>query len=343
MAETSKARNSLSLERFVRLVLLNKEVTRSKIAEQTGFSPASITQKSKWLDKHGLIRKVTVRKKHSKRPVEALSLSCLPWVTLAVHIRASDVTVQVINSTSEQLALFHQKVSRPTQRSVFTAIGKSVTKAQGWIQSKDQRLTGIGLEVDGIVSDNNAALIYSLNGIDEWLPCSPKFMHPQLIDITVIGQWTQVASKLHGLAKQLGTDNNIAYVERYKRDLHLAVMHNGIIKLGRMGTSGPFLHQSVRKSGGQCYCGNTSCLDALLRAGKASDEMLFTALDAQIHKHGIKNLGLERIHKQSHFTYENKQLTTLVFPKDGEQLNRDGSALLVTEAMLLNHMHDLNS
>lgn len=343
--EIGKGTNALSLERFVRLLLLHGQVTRMQIGEQSGFSPASVTQKSKWLSRHNFISKVAERKEHSKRPVETLFLAVQPWVALAVRVCAQEVSAVVTDSTSAVLASFSQAIERPCQRTVFTALGEMVVRGQEWAQQAGRELAGVTLAVDGVVSDSVAGMVHSLNGVGDWMPCAPKFMHPQLFGLPLIVHWTQIVCKLHGLARQLGTDDHVAYVEVHERDLHLALMQDGVIRLGRMGTSGHFLHQSVQKSGGHCYCGRTGCLDALLRAGKATDAMLFAAIDAQVGKFGIRHLGLESLRPQRRGgrPYANAALQTLVLAEDGGRMVREGVALLAAEAVLLRQMHDLQN
>ncbi len=335
------SRIAVSLEKFLRLLLLRGTATRLELGRHSGFSSASVTLGSQWLLENDILQKSTVRLASSKRPVEQLALRTLPWSLLAIRLSADGVMSDLLDSTGEVIGSFNREIPDCSQAAIFEAVGEELRVAQARGGELGKPVLGLVLSVDGLVSEPEAGIIFHLNGLPGWVPCAPKAMHPAMVGMRPVIHWTKVVCKLHGLARQLKTDDRIAYFEVLPRDLHFALMHQGVVTRGRLGTSGDFLHQTVQAGGPACFCGRPGCLDALLRAGKASPAMIYGAIQRLLEQKQIQHLGIEWKNAPVSVTnaFRSTSLHSIVSISEGQEIERRGLALLGTEATLL-HLID---
>ncbi|MDR1281939.1 MAG: ROK family protein [Opitutaceae bacterium] len=335
------SRTAVSMEKFLRLLLLRGTATRQEIGRHSGFSSASVTLGSQWLLENDILRKSTIRVASSKRPVEQLALRTLPWSLLAMRLSATGVLSDLLDSTGEVIESFDREIPDRSQAAIFAAIGEELRVAQSRGEETGKPVLGLVLSVDGLVSEPEAGIIFHLNGLAGWVPCAPKAMHPAMTGMQPVIHWTRIVCKLHGLARQLGTDDSIAYFEVLPRDLHFATMHRGVVTRGRLGTSGDFLHQTVQASGPACFCGRPGCLDARLRAGKASSAMIYSAIQRLLEQRQIRHVGIEWRDAPASVkeAFRGAPLHTVVSVSEGHETERQGLALLGTEAALL-HLVD---
>lgn len=335
---------ALSLKRFLRLLLLRDTATRQEIGRLGGYSSAAVTLSSQWLLEHDFLVKSPVRVDGSKRPVEILELRPLTRLLLAIRLGSTGVASDLLDSTGAVLASFRRENPQATQAGIFEALGEELILAQARAEEFGKPLGGIVLSVDGLVSEPTAGIIFRLNGLLDWVPCAPKAMHPAMRGFNPVIHWTQAVCKLYGLARRLKTDSRIAFFDVRTRDVHFAIMHHGVVTLGGIGTSGSFLHQSIQADGPACYCGRPGCLDALLRVGKAPEQLVFGAILRLLEDEGIHHLGLEWHHAAPAGLSEaigRTTLRSLVQITDGGELERQGLALLGIEAALLEHINAL--
>ncbi|MGE9292899.1 MAG: ROK family protein [Puniceicoccales bacterium] len=344
-ANSSEDNIALSLRRFLRLLLLRDKPTRQEIAKSGGFSPASVTISSKWLTEHEFLRKVSERTSNSKRPVERLNLRCLPLSVLAVRLSSLEVASDLLDSTGTILSSQKRDILNATQAQIFKALGEEILVAQARADELGKPMLSIVLSVDGQVSHPDAGMIFNLNGLEDWQPCAPKAIHPIMSGFHPVTHWTQAVCKLHGLARRLQTDDHVAYFDVRPRDLHFAMMHNGVVTQGEIGTSGNFLHQTVQAKGPACFCGRPGCLDALLRAGEATPEMVFGAIQRLIEKERIQHVGIEwkSVPADVEHAIQETLQRSLVMVNDGREIEFQGLSLLGVETTLLHRINALQS
>ncbi len=343
--EIASSRPVLSQDRFLRLLLLQGAATRHELGKQSGFSASSITLRSQWLMERGFLQKSSERLQHSKRPVETLSLRTQPWSTLAVRLTADSLCADTLDSTGNVESSFSQPLHGNRPAAIFTEFGKAYLIAKERGEQLGRPIRGIALSVDGVISEPRAGMIFQINKLKDWVPCQPKFMHPAIPNTLFLSQWTASTCKLHGLARQLKTDNRIAYFHIDQTDLHLATIHEGIVTLGSHGTSGYFLHQTLQPDGPPCYCGRSGCLDASLRAGKATPAMIYGAIQRLLEQSKIEHLGLEwpGCPENIQEAFRASVPRSVVMIQSGTELERSGLALLATETALLRETEALQS
>lgn len=338
---------TLSLERFLRLLLLHESATRMELGKQSGFSAASITLRSQWLLEHGFLEKLSERRLHSKRPVETLSLKRQPWSTAALRVGAERLHVDLLDSQGHSLWSAERRITkgaREVQSEIFRGFRELTAAAQEQGAALELPLTGTTFSVDGIISGSvGPGTIFRLNGMDNWIPCQPRFIEPILEQVSLINQWAACVCKVYGLARELKTDHRVGYFQIGKHDLHLATVSEGSVSLGNLGTSGVFLHQSVQLTGPDCYCGRQGCLDALLRAGKATAEQIFGAIQRLLEMLQITHVGIEWQDGPTNLeeAFACNPRCTLVPISDPVLLEQRGLALLSTEAALLRDVETL--
>lgn len=339
-------RPSLSLERFLRLLLLRGVATRRELGRQSGFSAASITLRSQWLMEHGFLEKYAERRPHSKRPVETLTLRNQPWAVVAIRIDHSLIEADLLDSSGTAIGTSRHPVSGDIQTGVFKGLTHVLRTAQQQGKKHGLPIRGAALSVDGIIpAGSSSGMIFALNDQSDWVPCQPKYIHSELMRIGAVNQWTSTVCKLHGLAQKIQNDHRVAYFQVKQNELHLATTHDGTITLGSQGTGGAFLHRSINPGGPACYCGRTGCLDASLRAGKATPAHLYGAIQGLVESARIEHIGLEWQDCPPEIleAFDSSQLRSFTIITDATALEQKGLALLATESILLHEINTLQA
>lgn len=320
---------------YLRLLLTETSLTRRRLVQDLGLSPASITHHTRWLLENGICQSEVTRMAGVKRPVELLSLNPQSIHALTLDLSISRVQGTLVNSLGTPLLSLEEPLAEPSHREVFRAISQVVQEAELMARAQGKKIDLIGMSIPGQIDRSLIGTVFHFDDIPDWDPCSPSQILPALKNHSV-RIWTRIHCKLQGAAKQRKLLDRFAYVEFRHRRFHFATLQKGKIRFGALGTSGPLLHQTVARSGPPCYCGREGCLAALLKEGIAGNDAIAQAFLRFFETVSTDHILLDWEGDTDWMVknLKNGGLQTVDVETDPEQATREGLAFLAAEAAL---------
>lgn len=255
--------------RVFRHLLMRDESCRQHIAAHVSLSPASATNYTRWLSGRGYLASRSVKAETSKRPVEWIRLAPEKAAAVIVAISSAAVYAELVAADGKRVWQVERPVEEKRQTEVMQAINCVVEACCDRAREEGHCCGFTGISVSGTVG---YGIIFSLDGVDDWRPCTPTELLPAFEEISAAEVWTRIQCKLTGFAHSRACQNSLGYFEWDGGLLRMASMKEGTVIDGRNGTVSARLHQPVGRQGSLCYCGRRGCFIGLLEHGEARRE-----------------------------------------------------------------------
>lgn len=322
--------------RLLDKLLLHGQVTRRQIGEGFGMSKVAASKHVDWLKRHRLAHSREMRLPDVRRPVEVLSVNDQLATAMGIELSSSQTTVGLVGAGAKLLDEQRFAVRSASQASVLD----SVREAAGWasqrVRSMKRSLHLAGLSVTGYL-EPTSGMIFNVAGIADWAPCHLGDVVAELSGVVTL-PWTSVSCRLRGLSRRVGVDHRLGYLAYAGGRLAVATLMHGSVAMGRFGTGGGAVHQSVSDATHVCICGRRGCLDEHLRRGDASPDMVMAAVPGVLRAMRALTVGIE-------WPCESRALEDLcreaginalhrIDPGDVDALEREGLHLACARAML---------
>ena len=237
-------------------------VSRTKLAELTGLSPAAITAVTAELIQDKLLTERSVGEAGSsggRRPIfididnESHHVIGLKLSEHRLEGVVTDLSLQVLAHVTEDL-----RDHAPTQ--VVKQISSLCKKLTKRAKISQDQMIGIGIGVSGVIDvAGGIALHAPLLGWHN-VPIAELVTHsmglPTWVDNDANG--FAAAERLFGHARHASNFIAIAI----GRGVGAALVSNGEIHRGRNGGAGEFGHNLIQPNGRTCSCGRQGCLEA---------------------------------------------------------------------------------
>lgn len=247
---------------ILQTVLREGPLSRLNIANQTGLTPATITNLTSELLQDGVIQEIgdiqDVQKARAGRKAIGLDINPGSFYALGVHVRQDRIEAGIMDFKGRVVKDYYFPFEEvPDQREIMPLLLRHAET----ILAENQRLNilGIGLGSIGLVDYAGGEIISAKNMGWEQVRLV-EFMRshvpvPVYLDNNVNAM--ALAEKLFGRAK--ATKNFIfIYIGR---GIGSGLVSNGeIYRRGRAG-SGEFGHMTYEPDGQPCWCGNHGCLE----------------------------------------------------------------------------------
>lgn len=257
---TSQFIRDLNLIGIFKLIHKYGPISRKELAENTGYSAATISNHVKRLLKKKFV--IETRKGSSTGGRKPVYLSVKPGrgYFLAVDIEVSRVKIRLFNlmlniSGSTELA-----ISDNQPREVFRYIMDEIYNLLKNNNIGYQKIMGMGIAVPGLVDINKGILEFApnlgwkqINIVDFF---QKEFSFPVIIEneanAAVIGE---------RVFKYPEIDNQV-FVS-INQGIGCGIVFNGTLYKGASGNAGEFGHIIIDSDGPPCHCGNHGCWETL--------------------------------------------------------------------------------
>lgn len=266
MPETPRANRAL-IRAINRSKVLNTiknqgPVSRTKIAEKTGLSAATITSISGELIENGLVfEKEAGDSSGGRRPI-LLALNTKGGCVIGLKLAEDHVTAAMTDLRATVSAKLTQSLSNQS-------IEAAVNTMQGVVNSlleekhfRKEQFLGVGVGLAGIIDSRNGMLrhspIFGWKNVPLGAMLADKLGVPVHIDndvntLTITELW-------FGQGKGV---NNFMTVT-IGRGVGLGLVLNGQVYLGALGGAGEFGHTVIDPDGSPCACGKNGCLETFV-------------------------------------------------------------------------------
>jgi len=241
-----------------RLFYQYERVSKQTVMEVLGHSLPTITGNLKKLQDRDLI--VTdgefVTQK-TGRPAQAYTLNRTAFTSLGMAIFGDYVTIVNLDARGELANQQQIMIKFENTDAYYKAVTEHIKNFVKEIGLDEQRILGIGVGIQGLISEDRQQIVYSeilemgdLTTVvfQRYLPYPVIFIH----DADAVALAEQYASKREEDAIYLSIGEHLG----------TAMMVNGQIYNGSHGRSGTMEHITIAMDNGRlCYCGRHGCIE----------------------------------------------------------------------------------
>lgn len=250
----------LNLASIFRLIHKYGPVSRKELADNTGYSPATISNHVKRLLENGFVIETDKGSSTGGRKPVYLTVNPKRGYLLAVDIGVNYVKVYLFDLNlhiKEQL-----KIAR-TKRTAGTLLPFLVKRIKKFCQDSEinhSKIIGMGVALPGLVDNERGYLHFAPNikwqNVDIRKYFTEEFAFTILIEneakAAVIGEREIIYPEI----------DNIVFVS-INEGIGCGLIIDGKLYLGSSGNAGEFGHIIIDSDGPECHCGNSGCWETL--------------------------------------------------------------------------------
>ncbi|MEJ6950975.1 ROK family transcriptional regulator [Natronospora cellulosivora (SeqCode)] len=241
---------------ILKLIYKNKLISRAEIAEETGLSPATVSNITKELLELKLVKESSRGKSRGGRKPVLLELNAkgayfigLEWGILNLKAVLMDLNKNII--AYEKITINNYSLEN------FIQLSRDMIKnMESKIEKK--QIYGIGIGLHGLVNPDKGVSLFAPHF--QWKELEVKkelvkhFDYPIFIDNDV---------RVMALAEKWNEHQNFIFVNTGSGIGAAIVIDDKLFK-GYDFSAGEFGHMSIVENGPLCSCGNHGCLESLI-------------------------------------------------------------------------------
>lgn len=239
----------------------NHGCSKQAIATALNMSLPTVTQHLTALLEDGLIEKCGQLRSSVGRKAVAYSAISTARIAVGIEILASNVYIVALNLYGKKEAKVRFPLRFRPEESYFIELKDLVLSFLKDYNFREEQILGIGLGVQGLVSQDGREIIYG-----EVLNCTG-------LSIDIFQKYFNVpCCFIHDAESaansELWENREIEDAIYLSLGIHLggAIILNGKQQRGVTGKSGTFEHMTLVPGGKTCYCGKTGCAECYCSA-----------------------------------------------------------------------------
>lgn len=270
--DTSRQDNTLAVIRTLRE---QGPVARIDLGALNGISSATVTSISAELLQQGLIAEQppeTPRPSGRGRPKTLIQLAPEAACVVCVKLSINEIQVVVGDFAGQVRHSEHHSVSTLTLTAdgLAALLEEKISAICAQQLEGFQRLAGICLAVQGVVSSQSGSIIWSPALGLRNVPISDRLAARFHCDVLLENDANCIANMLAAQPAYADCPNLVVIMLGY--GIGMSVLINGVPYLGANGSAAEFGHSKYQPDGALCACGRRGCIEAY-----ASDYALYRA------------------------------------------------------------------
>ena len=261
-ANEIKAKNRQNIYHYIRE---RGSVSKQEIVVDMQLSLPTVTSNLDYLKKQGLIDTSGKIRNTGGRSATAFSYIKDARMAIGVDITANHITAVAVNLSGDIASMERRRIPFNLEDDAYLReIGKVVEWVKTEAEIADENLLGVGISVQGLVSDDGEYIEYGKaldftkrrrEEIAAYVPYRNRLIH----DSYAAGY------------RETWTERNFqnAFYISLSNSVGGSVIIDDAIYEGNTHKGGEIGHmEAVSEGGGLCYCGRRGCFDTVCRAGK---------------------------------------------------------------------------
>ncbi|MEU8249508.1 ROK family transcriptional regulator [Nonomuraea sp. NPDC048916] len=235
-------------------------LSRSEIARELDLSPATVTQLTKELIRHGMLEELDLKPSRGGRPAQRLGLVGSAGRALGVKVTADHLVLVDVRLDGEVLGSWetpHDPAAPDALDHLAGAVESVVREISGV-----PPLLGVGVGVPGSVDDQAVGTVNAPTLGWQAMPVGDRLRRRLNLPVLVENDVNALAAaeRLYGR----GRTHRDFLVLTIGRGVGAAIVADGRVYRGARGGAGEFGHLPVDPEGPLCGCGARGCLEAFV-------------------------------------------------------------------------------
>ncbi len=265
----------INRSKVYQMIYEKRSISKQDLAQELHMGLTTVTQNLKALEEDGWIHRTGYYESTGGRKAQAIEIVPNARTTIGVFILKRSILLVAVDLYSN---VMQQKTVTETfsaTETYYQFLGKEVMRFANHVESNPDKISGIGIAIQGILSPDRSKIQYGkllqhtgLNTADltRYIPY-PCFTEHDSKAAAFAEIWNQ---------PQLSD----AVVFLLNKNLGSALVIHGEVHQGKSMHSGTIEHMCIVPNGTPCYCGGKGCLETYCSA---------ESLQSQIHGNSFES------------------------------------------------------
>lgn len=265
----------INRSKVYQMIYEKRSISKQDLAQELHMGLTTVTQNLKALEEDGWIHRTGYYESTGGRKAQAIEIVPNARTTIGVFILKRSILLVAVDLYSN---VMHQKTVTETfsaTETYYQFLGKEVMRFANHVESNPDKISGVGIAIQGILSPDRSKIQYGkllqhtgLNTADltRYIPY-PCFTEHDSKAAAFAEIWNQ---------PQLSD----AVVFLLNKNLGSALVIHGEVHQGKSMHSGTIEHMCIVPNGTPCYCGGKGCLETYCSA---------ESLQSQIHGNSFES------------------------------------------------------
>ena len=265
----------INRSKVYQMIYEKRSISKQDLAQELHMGLTTVTQNLKALEEDGWIHRTGYYESTGGRKAQAIEIVPNARTTIGVFILKRSILLVAVDLYSN---VMQQKTVTETfsaTETYYQFLGKEVMRFANHVESNPDKISGIGIAIQGILSPDRSKIRYGkllqhtgLNTADltRYIPY-PCFTEHDSKAAAFAEIWNQ---------PQLSD----AVVFLLNKNLGSALVIHGEVHQGKSMHSGTIEHMCIVPNGTPCYCGGKGCLETYCSA---------ESLQSQIHGNSFES------------------------------------------------------
>lgn len=244
-----------TLGRIYQFLYQQQKTSKLEISTQLQLSRPTVTQALKELSDRKLIEKNGYFASTGGRKADALSIVSSARIAVGLELLAERYEIVAVDLYGVCLRAEQHPLPFSMQEDYFCKVCAAVQTFIGELAFPPERILGIGIVLQGLISSDGARVTYgkilgctglTIDRFTRYLPYSCRMIHD---------------AEAAATAELWNTDIQNAIFFHIRNNLSGALIVDGCFLKGNELKSGVFEHMTIVTGGRPCYCGKCGCME----------------------------------------------------------------------------------
>lgn len=250
----------LNLTGIFRLIQKYGPISRKELAENTGYSAATITNHVKRLMDEGFVIETNKGSSTGGRRPVYLTVNPDQGYILAVDIEVNQIRILLFDLNLKIKEKLELAIGGRTAEEVLLVLVDQIKSFCQQNNIKADKIIGVGVVLPGLVDNKNGYLHFAPNL--KWRDIDIKGFFEKKLGYKIVVENEAKAAVLGEKELVFPDVENMVYVS-INEGIGCGIIFNGNLYRGASGNAGEFGHIIIDSNGPECHCGNYGCWETL--------------------------------------------------------------------------------
>lgn len=250
----------LNLTGIFRLIQKYGPISRKELAENTGYSAATITNHVKRLIDEGFVIETDKGSSTGGRRPVYLTVNPEQGYILAVDIEVKQIRILLFDLNLKVKEKLELSIEVRTAEEVLQILAEQIRSFCRQNDIKEEKIIGMGVVLPGLVDNKNGYLHFAPNL--KWRDIDIKGYFEKALGYKIVVENEAKAAVLGEKELAFPDVENMVYVS-INEGIGCGIIFNGSLYRGASGNAGEFGHIIIDSKGPECHCGNFGCWETL--------------------------------------------------------------------------------
>ncbi|MGB4372629.1 MAG: ROK family transcriptional regulator [Halanaerobiales bacterium] len=250
----------LNLTGIFRLIQKYGPISRKELAENTGYSAATITNHVKRLMDEGFVIETNKGSSTGGRRPVYLTVNPDQGYILAVDIEVNQIRILLFDLNLKIKEKLELAIGGRTAEEVLLVLVDQIKSFCQQNNIKADKIIGVGVVLPGLVDNKNGYLHFAPNL--KWRDIDIKGFFEKKLGYKIVVENEAKAAVLGERELVFPDVENMVYVS-INEGIGCGIIFNGNLYRGASGNAGEFGHIIIDSNGPECHCGNYGCWETL--------------------------------------------------------------------------------